>query len=299
MYACADCGLCQTHCVTDQPLPDAIAAARAEIVRLGHAPAAVVDLQRRFDASVGESVAGFVKGRRALFVGAKAGLSGDREVSAALHLLEAAGMAASPAGDGRSTGLTASSLGLVDMARRQARDLVEDLEASGVREVLVLRPADKWAFEYVYPKRLGVEWPSNVTVTEVTIALAAVVEKGVLQLSRRDGAPPAYHDPCHSPRIARDATAPRRLLAAMYGDQPLPELFWRADRAHPCGAVGGLDLGHPEIARQLTAARIEGARAAGATTLVTDDPACLAELQKHAGDRLDVVGLYTLLARTS
>ena len=136
MYACADCGLCRTHCVTDQPLPDAIAAARAEIVRLGHAPAAVVELQRRFDASVGESVGGFVKGSRALFVGAKAGPSGDSEVSAALHLLEAAGIAAAPAGDGRSTGLTASSLGLVDMARRQARDLVEAVEASGVREVL-------------------------------------------------------------------------------------------------------------------------------------------------------------------
>ena len=24
LYACADCGLCQAHCVTDQPLPDAI-----------------------------------------------------------------------------------------------------------------------------------------------------------------------------------------------------------------------------------------------------------------------------------
>ena len=136
-------------------------------------------------------------------------------------------------------------------------------------------------------------------MTDVTIALAAVVEKGGLHLSRRDDPPPAYHDPCHSPRIARDATAPRRLLAAIYGDQPAPELFWRADRAHPCGAVGGLDLSHPEIARQLTAARIEGARSAGATTLVTDDPACLEELRKHAGDGLDVVGLYTLLARTS
>ena len=198
-----------------------------------------------------------------------------------------------------STGLTASALGLVEVATRLARDLVAAVEASGVTEVFVLRPADKWAFEYVYPTRLGVEWPSNVAITEVTVVLARVVEKGGLKLSRRDAAPPAYHDPCHSPRIARDATAPRRLLAAIYGDQPAPELFWRAHRAHPCGAVGGLDVTHPDIARQLTAARIEGALSAGATTLVTDDPVCLGELRRHAQDRLDVVGLFTLLARTS
>ena len=299
MYACADCGLCQTHCVTDQPLPDAIAAARAEIVRLGRAPAAIAELQRRFEASIREGVADFATGSRALFVGGKAGPSGAGEVVAALHLLEAAGMPAVASGDGRLTGLTASSLGLVEVATRLARDLVAAVEASGVRELLVLRPADKWAFEYVYPTRLGVDWPSNVTVTEVTIALAAVVEKGKLHVSRRDAAPPAYHDPCHSPRIARNAAAPRRLLAAIYGDQPAPELFWRADRAHPCGAVGGLDASHPEIARQLTAARIEGALSAGASTLVTDDPVCLTELRRHAQDRLDVVGLYTLLARTN
>src|SRR5262245_26975030 len=41
LYACADCGLCQAHCATDQPLPDAIAQARAEVVAAGKAPAAV------------------------------------------------------------------------------------------------------------------------------------------------------------------------------------------------------------------------------------------------------------------
>ena len=295
MYACADCGLCRAHCVTDQPLPDAIVAARAEIVRQGHAPAAIVELQRRLEASIGVNAADFGKGNRALFVGGKAGPTGAGEVVAALHLLEAAGMPAVLAGDGRLTGLTASSLGLVDVATRLARDLVAAVEAAGVREVFVLRPADKWAFDYVYPRRLGVEWPSGVAVTELTIALAAACDKGGLQLSRRDAPPPAYHDPCHGPRIARDAAAPRRLLATIYGDQPAPELFWRADRAHPCGAVGGLDVTHPDIALRLTTARIEGAVSAGAATLVTDDPVCLAELRRHAGDRLDVVGLYSLL----
>src|SRR6476659_6225095 len=41
LYQCADCGLCNVFCVTDQPLPEAIVAARAMVVASGHAPAAV------------------------------------------------------------------------------------------------------------------------------------------------------------------------------------------------------------------------------------------------------------------
>src|SRR5215471_12888139 len=41
LYQCADCGLCESFCATDQPLPYAIVAARAEIAAAGHAPAAV------------------------------------------------------------------------------------------------------------------------------------------------------------------------------------------------------------------------------------------------------------------
>src|SRR5690349_15083160 len=47
LYACADCGLCRAHCITDRPLPDAIAAARAELVAQGKAPAAVMELNDR------------------------------------------------------------------------------------------------------------------------------------------------------------------------------------------------------------------------------------------------------------
>ena len=295
MYACADCGLCQTHCVTDQPLPDAIVSARADIVRLGKAPAAVLQFQKQLESSsrAGPEVP---RSDRILFVGREARMSGGPEIASALRLLEAAGLAAQSAGEHASTGLVASSLGLVDVARQSARDLVAAVVRSGVREILVLGPADKWTFEHVYPKRLGVEWPSAVSVTEVTIVLARAWSDGALRLKRLDGPPPAYHDPCHGPRSGRDASAPRRLLAAIYGDER-PDLFWREDRAHPCGVIGGLDVTHPDIARRLAEARLTDAAASGATTLVTDDPTCLAHLRTHAGSRISVVGMYEQLAQ--
>src|SRR5690348_12181079 len=44
LYQCADCGLCRSFCVTDQPLPDAIVAARAEVAAGGRAPASVAEV---------------------------------------------------------------------------------------------------------------------------------------------------------------------------------------------------------------------------------------------------------------
>lgn len=295
MYACADCGLCQTHCVTDQPLPDAIVNARTEIVRLGKAPAAVLEFQRHLESSA-RSGTDVPEAARILFVGREGRVSGGLEIASALRLLEAAGHAAQPAGEHASTGLVASSLGLADLAQRSARNLVAAIAASGVREILVLGPADKWTFEHVYPKRLGVEWPSSVSVTEVTMVLARALSDGALRLKRLDEAPPAYHDPCHGPRSGRDASAPRRLLAAIYGDERR-ELFWRENRAHPCGVIGGLDVTHPDIARRLAQARLTDAATSGANTLMTDDPTCLAHLRAHAGSRISVVGLYGQLAQ--
>jgi Fe-S oxidoreductase len=296
MFACADCGLCQTHCVTDQPLPDAIVQARADIVRLGQAPAAVLDFQRQWE-KLAEAPRHVPKAPRILFASHEMQSRASAEIAAALRLLDAAGLTAESAGEQTSTGLMASALGLVDLAARLARDVVAAIASAGVSEVLVLGPADKWTFEYVYPNRLGVEWPSDVKVTEVTVALAEAHHKGALRLSRRLGQPPAYHDPCHGSRVRRDTSAPRRLLGAIYGDQDRPELFWRENRAHPCGAIGGLEITHPELAGQLAAARMTDAAASGAAMLVTDDPACLAHLSASADSRVAVVGLYGQLAQ--
>jgi Fe-S oxidoreductase len=302
MYACADCGLCRSHCVTDQPLPDAIAGARGAIVAGGAAPPIVADIEAKLRAhanpySADAPVPARQTGGVALFVGDAGRHLGAGAVAAATRLLAAIGTTVVPIGSGRSTGLLASSLGLRDAAERLARAVVDEVTASGAREVLVLSPGDRWTFEYVYPARLGVPWPVSVHVREITDVLALAVADGRLPLGRRDPLPACgYCDPCHSPRVARQRPAPRALLAATFGARPAAELFWREARAHPCGAVGGLEFTSPDIARQLAASRLADAEAAGITTLVTEDPACVAHLaaQGHAG--IELVNLYELAA---
>jgi Fe-S oxidoreductase len=201
-----------------------------------------------------------------------------------------------PVGDARPTGLQANSVGLGATARQLAQDVVDEIAASGVREVLVLSPGDRWTFEYVYPVRLGVAWPAEVRVTELTTALAQAVADRRLQLSpRADARPFAYHDPCHTARTARDGAAVRSLVAAVLGQEER-RLFWREGRAHPCGAIGGLELTHPDIAAGLADARLAEAASAGAEWLVTEDPLCAAHLAGRGAPRLEVKSLFELLA---
>jgi Fe-S oxidoreductase len=307
LYQCADCGLCRTHCITDRPLPEAIALARAEAAAAGHAPQAAYawrdasdERARHATASAGrlapppEGGSAATGTGVALFLG-EAMAQNAASVGAALTLLAAAGVRPTRIGDTFSNGVTASALGFPDRARAQAQAVVSAVTSAGSTQVLVLGSSDHFAFARLYGERLGVAWPEQVKVTEVTTVLAEAVAEGRLRFTTRsDGPAYAYHDPCQSPRIRRDPGPPRALLSAALGEAR--RLFWREERAHPCGSVGALALTHPEVAAQLSDARLADAAEAGASLLVTEDPGCLQHLQSRSTTGVSVVGLYELLA---
>ena len=307
LYHCADCGACQAHCVTDQPLPDAIAAARAEVAALGHAPAGVYrvgamleEWGNPFEKQAPSGPSG--KGEIGLFVGDEAVYRWPKALEAALKLLHAAGVDPVVIGRGRNNGYLASSLGLPDRAQALAQATLDDLAASGVKRLLVLAPGDAFAFSRLYGERLGVTWPADVAVQEVTAFLAAQVDAGVLTLGgngaqKGDGAalPYTYLDPTHTVRLEGRWEAPRRLLDAVMSG-PRCEPFWRKERAHPAGATA-LQFTFPYVAMMLAAARLEDAKAAGARVVVTEAPGDLALLTPLAPRYgLQVRGLYELLA---
>lgn len=215
-----------------------------------------------------------------------------------MRLLGAAGISPVLVGDGRSNGVVASSLGLVDTATELARRVVAKVVASGCRELLVLTPEDRYAFEGLYRDRLGLAWPEQVAIKDVTSVLGEALAAGRLRFRARANATPtyAYHDPCHTARVERDDAAPRALLAAALGVGSGRDLFWRQRRAHPCGATGGLQFTQPGIAASLADARLADTRAAGASWLITDDPACAHHLRSRPQQDVTIVGFYELLA---
>jgi Fe-S oxidoreductase len=297
LYQCADCGLCRSFCATDQPLPDAIVAARAEVAAAGQAPAAVAEVdaaQRRWGnpyGANGEAAEGAEPAQVALFVGATAWHRERASVDAAQRLLEAAGVAHGLAGAGRDSGYLAYTLGLHETAHELARATIAEVERIGCRTLVALSPQQAHTFGHVYPL-LGTPLPAGVEVVELTVLLANMLDDGRLRL-RAAPLDLAYHDPCQTPRLEGRWNAPRRLLAAVTS-QPPRAGFWREQRAAPCGASGGLQWTQPGLAAQLARAAL--ADNGGAPLIVTDAPGCLAQLRAHAGGGVEVRGLYELLA---
>lgn len=301
LYSCADCGTCQAHCVTDQPLPSAIASARAAIASQGLAPAELYrldDFINRWGNPYAEKEpeAATGVGETALFVGDEARHLWPGGVQAALELLRASGIEPALIGVGRSSGYTSSSLGFTETARRLAAANLADLQASQARTLLTLSPGDAYTFATLYRERLALEIPADIEIKEVTTVLAEALTGGLLRLRQEvSDTPYTYVDPAHTVRIPGRGALPRQLLAAALA-APSCELFWRRERAHPAGSTS-LRFANPQLADHLTYARLDDAVQSGAKRLISDDPATLHALAAHAPRfGVQVQGLVELLA---
>lgn len=301
LYKCADCGNCRSHCATDQPLPEAIAAARAEVAAQNLAPAAVYDLDsalREWGNPYEKQTPLPVHGRAttALFVGDEARYLWPAALEAALTLLRAVNVEPVLIGSGRNNGYLASSIGCPETAATLAQANLDDLAASGAQKLLVLTPGDYFTFKQLHDERLGLSLPADIELVELVPFLAEQLEAGILRFKDTSSAAAyAYVDPTHSSRVKTRYEAPRRLLSAVFG-APGRELFWRRERTHPSGNLA-LAFTQPELARMLTHSRLLDAQRSGAQLIITEDPGSLYYLNREAAEfGLHVQGLYELLA---
>lgn len=300
LYQCADCGLCQSFCVTDQALPAAIVAARAQVAVAGLAPASVAEMDaklkqwgnpyREITPSGIEALAGTAE--TVLFVGAAAQYLRPQTLAAARFLLDKLGVVYTLVGVGRSSAYLPYTLGLTETARALAQATVDEIIAAQCQRVIVLTPEDAHTFQNVHGL-LGVPWPAGVAVVELVNVLAEAISAGQLKLHQTDSRL-TYHDPAHTARLPARAAVVRKVLAAL-AEQPVREMFWREQRAAPGGSVGGLEFTQPALAAQMTRERLAEAQATGAQVLVTEDPAALAQFLAIADGPLKVRGLYEWL----
>lgn len=300
IYSAPDHGNSRAHCVTKQPLPEAIAAVRAEIVNQQLAPPVVYEIDeklRKYGTPFANRKPGVVSGEGevALFVGDEAQYLWPKTMLVAIDLLVTQGINPVMVGVGRNNGYLASSLGLTDTARQLAEANLAELQNCGAKRMVVLSPGDYFTFKQLYDERLGIEFPEDVELLELTTMLADRLEGGEIKFNRlTDDTPYAYVDPTHSVRVPNRHDAPRKLLSAVM-PSAAQELFWRRERAHPVGSTA-LQFTKPDIAEQLTLARLEDAKQSGARLLISDDPGTLKQLDDFAeGFGLRVRGLYEIL----
>ena len=301
LYSCADCGLCRANCVTDQPLPDAIAAARAEVTSQQLAPAIVYEIgemlkqyENPYVKQTPEKVTG--TGAVALFVGDEAHHLWPAGMKAARMLIQATGVTPVEIGIGRNNGYLASSLGFPATARILAQTTLDELRASGARKLLVLSPGDYFAFNQHLIERLGLTWPEEVELVELTTYLYEHFKTGRLTLTiLEDLTSYAYVDPAHAARVPAGRAAARAILKAVLPN-PVRELFWRGERAHPVGSTA-LQFTQSHLADHLTFARLDDTVKSGAQVAITEDAGTLYQLNRHAARfGVRVQGLYELLA---
>jgi Fe-S oxidoreductase len=300
IYSAPDHGNSRAHCVTHQPLPEGIAAVRAEIVSQQLAPPVVYEIDknlRQYGTPFAKRKPGVVtgEGEVALFVGDEAQYLWPRTLSVASDLLVTLGINPIMIGVGRNNGYLASSLGLPDTARQLAEATLAELQVCGASRMLVLSPGDFYTFKQLYIERLGIEFPAEVELMELTTFLANQLEGGEIKFNKlTEEVPYAYVDPTHAVRLPERHEAPRQLLAAVMPSEAR-ELFWRRERGHPVGSTA-LQFTKPDIAEKLTRARLEDAQNSGAQLLISDDSGTLKQLNGMAdGFGLQVRGLYELL----
>ena len=247
---CADCGMCRAHCITDRPLPEAIALARAAGGRGGQRARA----PPTSCATPSNRALSAAPAAPAPAAATSPSLSAQRWRWRRRGSIDAAMTAARAGGRPRH----ANRPGPRQRRRRQRARLSRRRRAGRPRPC-----SPTW--RRAGPARAGTVAPRTATRSSAS-TMSGSGSSGPEQVERRrrdrrcwprrwpmgawrcgaatDAPAYAYHDPCHAPRIDRDGGArapcsrrPRRGRA--------PAVLARAARAHPCGAVGGLDVTQP------------------------------------------------------
>lgn len=297
IYSDVDGGNARAHCVTNKPFSEGVAAVKAEVATRGLAPQSVYDVYKKLlehHSPYGTERLEFSQQKSdvALFVGDEAHYLWLSAVDATLKLLEAVGYKPTLIGRGRSSGFLASSLGFRELAEKQARMTLEDIQTTNVKQVVTFSVGDTFTLTQLYPERLGVTLPDDVQVTDL---LSLLVEKKATFKSFGDKSAYTYIDPTHAVRVPSRFDVPRTLLKTILPGEA-KELFWRRERAHPVGSTA-VQFANPALAEKLTRARLEDAKNTGASVIYCEDPATLYHLGKYAKDyRLEVKGMYEFLA---
>lgn len=178
-------------------------------------------------------------------------------------------------------------------ASRQAQKTAQAILRSGARECLVL-DADCYRMFTTRYRKFGAFLPERLEISHVSEWLAdRIAQQGLpIQKSRRRV---TYHDPGSLARFTKIHEAPRAVIRSLF-DAGLEEMEWSREKAHDCGAGGGMALTNPEIAREAARRCYDQARRTGAEILITASPRCASQLADISSDSLPVRDLVEVVA---
>jgi len=203
------------------------------------------------------------------------------------------------------SGALAYTLGAWDVARSQAKQIIEGIKTSGAKTIIADGPETAWALLKIYPA-LGLSLPEGTEVKLLSVVLDEQLSEAVNPPNELNLGTVMFHDSRPACLIAEQMAnhlavmpgyledeaafgvgevyeAPRHLLESL----SVVRVFdtWTRSLARTSGADDGLWLTYPHLAAGLAAQRLDYAENLGAETIVTDSPLAASYLSKHTNGR--------------
>jgi iron-sulfur cluster protein len=181
-------------------------------------------------------------------------------------------------------GLPALDAGVLEPARKMARQTIEALERVRADYILTGGASCAIAMLHDYERLFEDEplWQVRAQalagrVIDFTTFMDGVAKlaPGALSRDKSPFAPVTYHNFCQSANVLGIEDAPRRLIRDVMG----LELREMEESSVCCGFGGSTSTTRPEVARHILDRKLENVLSTGARTLVTDNPGCIMHLR--------------------
>ncbi len=144
-------------------------------------------------------------------------------------------------------------------------------------------------------KKFGVEYDFEVFHTAELVK--RLLNEGKIKFTSNFPKKVTYHDPCHLGRHMGIYEIPREVYTSIPGIT-LVEMERSRNHSWCCGAGGGVKIGYPEWAVEISKERIKEAQETGAEVLTSTCPFCKTNLkdanERYGGD-LEVIDLIEII----
>jgi len=308
LYRCCLCRLCETWCKADCHPPDAVLAARAEVVAQGREPGRVRQIkdrllqtgnpfglpaEARFQA-LGNPDLFRPQAEVVSYVGCDAAYRQPQIAQAFLKILAAAKVDFTLLKNERSTGKPLLLLGYQNEARQAAERLTVEIRAARPKILVTTCPSAFDAFKDDYPT-MGLDL-KGMEILHAAEYIDRLMEQGSLVPRNPASMVATFLDGTYLGRTHAVYGAPRRILERIAG-LTLREMVWNRELAYACGEPGGVFHSlHPELSGNMAQRVLEEAANSGAEVLITACPATLTLFQRANQTNLVVRDLVEVAA---
>ncbi len=195
-------------------------------------------------------------------------------------------------------GLPALDAGILEPARKMARQTIETLEKERADYILTGGASCAVAMLHDYERLFENEPAMQIraralaervidfttfmdSVARLAPGSLAIADSGDRTIRnpqsviRNGRGPVTYHNFCQSTNVLGLHDAPRRLITEVMG----LELREMEESSVCCGFGGSTSVTRPEVAEHILARKLENVQRTGARTLVTDNPGCIMHLR--------------------